>query len=424
MITTICTHLYPGTSRVFHRVIPTSFQFFVVVSCEFRITAARGSIEERVYQLSCFITIGHELGFRRRSREAKPSIISNVCLTVFVRFRRDDNHAKACTSSVDGGRSGILQDRNRLDIVGIDPIDVTLNTIDEHQWSTRILQRSGSTDVQFGSFAGHTRAERNIEVGHLTLQHLTNTAYRTVFQFIRSHQTNRPNEVRLFLGTIADHHHFVQSFRLFFQRNVHTLARFQRLRSKSHVRNGEQIIGIHLQRELSVDIGCCAVASSFLRDGSSDDRFSGSVGHRSRDGSLSRLFAFRCRRMLVRCQGDLISRCTESQSRSPTKIFQNVYRGSIAQCHRHFIVQQFLNLCIIQEDIVAILLDITEHTAHCLLLCGNRITNIRQPIGARGSSKHSQRCHQQQCRHRALQQLPTPCFLSEFLSHVVCDLDI
>ena len=87
-----------------------------------------------LWQLQCF-----------RKREII-IIIEFRSHVLFTLLGGNQDYSKRSTCSVDSCRSGIFQDRNRLDILRINHIDIHRYIIDQHQRTTTV-DRSGSSNI-------------------------------------------------------------------------------------------------------------------------------------------------------------------------------------------------------------------------------------------------------------------------------------
>ena len=101
MVFPICTNNSPWPSWVFCRVIATSFQSIVVCLCELCITTIVHGHTKGISQFGCLIAIRHKLGLRGWCRPTESPIISDVCLTIFIRFCCHDDNTKTSTSTID-----------------------------------------------------------------------------------------------------------------------------------------------------------------------------------------------------------------------------------------------------------------------------------------------------------------------------------
>ena len=76
----------------------------------------------------------HRLGQRRGLLQGETAVVAHFKLArAFARLGRDEYDAGSCTVTVNGRRRGVFQHRHRLDVLGVDLVDVALDTVDQHQ---------------------------------------------------------------------------------------------------------------------------------------------------------------------------------------------------------------------------------------------------------------------------------------------------
>ena len=115
--------------------------------------------------------------------------------------RHDDN--RVTIQTIDGSGRSILQNRNRLDILGIDLVDVTRHTIDDvkHRLATYHNRRAIGTRL--------TRSLHGRHTGHTTGQHVRYVAHRGLLKLLARDLRDGRRHRGLLLYTVTYDHHFV-----------------------------------------------------------------------------------------------------------------------------------------------------------------------------------------------------------------------
>ena len=136
---------------------------------------------------------------------------SEFRLTHLTGLGRDDNDAVSTAHTVDGGGRRVLEDRETLDIFGVDIVEAAFYTVDQHQRTGMLVREGGDTaDPDVGlvvaGFAGtlhgdHARETSRDDGGQTGRRHL---------DLIRLDGSLRTDDRNLSLGTITHDDDFVQ----------------------------------------------------------------------------------------------------------------------------------------------------------------------------------------------------------------------
>ena len=219
-------HDGPGTVGILYLVVAAGFQLGIVFGRIFGVGGTVVGAEELVDQHGCIVSGGDEVGAYGRAREAEPSVVVDFGVAGFAFLGCDENDTERGAGTVDGGRRGIFQYRNRLDVARVDVVEITLDTVDEHQRLGLFVDRTETTDVDAGTFVGATRTVRDVQVGDSTLQGTAQGSYRPVFDLFRRNGVDGTGQVGLLLRTVTDYHHLVEGFGVFDQLDVDVAMTF------------------------------------------------------------------------------------------------------------------------------------------------------------------------------------------------------
>ena len=104
--------------------------FFAVTVVTFDLAVVE---EHLLFQVEPFEDF-HRLGQRRGLLQRETAVVAHFEFArAFARLGRDEHDAGSRAVTVDGRRRGVLQHRHRFDVLGVDLVDVALDTVDQHQ---------------------------------------------------------------------------------------------------------------------------------------------------------------------------------------------------------------------------------------------------------------------------------------------------
>ena len=156
--------------------------------------------------------------------ERPVAVVGNDHLVARLAFLGlDQDDAIGAAGAVDGGRRSILQDLDRLDVVGIDlrPGPVERNAVEDDQRLVGSRDGVVAADARHGvgSFRVGT-GHGNVQAGHGTLQRLDEVGRRALFQLLGTERGHRTGHVAFFLGTVTHDHGLFEHVHVFLEDNV------------------------------------------------------------------------------------------------------------------------------------------------------------------------------------------------------------
>ena len=195
-------------------------------------------------------------------------------------FGRNDDDAVGRTASVDGGRGGVFQDLDGLDVVSVEFMHAGLgrDAVDDVE---RIVVVQG-TDTAYAdrSTAGRRTVRRDVHARNAALQRLDGVVLVLLGEIVGVDGGDGAGEVGLTLDRVAGDNHLVQKLGVLLHDHRHIFSgrEFQ----GGVADGGENQNGplIDADGEIPVKIGRHAIRRSFLHDGGPDDSVAvGSGGH-------------------------------------------------------------------------------------------------------------------------------------------------
>ena len=201
-------HLFddPRTVGVFGLVVHTRQQLLhvvVVVVDVFRTAVL--DLPETVDLVNRPVTAVFIVGRRRGFLPAETAAVTYRRFAVLGRtgFGRDQNDAERRAGTVDGGGRCVLDDRNRLDVVGVDAVQIAHDPVDQHERIGRV-DRVHAADVDRGRTAGLTRRRGDVQTGDRTLKHVGHRVGDAVLQLLAAHRRHGARQVDALLRTVTD----------------------------------------------------------------------------------------------------------------------------------------------------------------------------------------------------------------------------
>ena len=144
-----------------------------------------------------------------RTLKAEEGIIIHPHAARLTPLRRDEDDTARRTRTIDRCRSGILQDRDRLDIIGIHVPETRHNPVDQHQ-RLIVSQRPQSTYADLRLRARNTIELRHRHTRQCTLQGYRRVVHRTLHEFVTGDHRHRTRQIDLLLAAVTHHHHLIQ----------------------------------------------------------------------------------------------------------------------------------------------------------------------------------------------------------------------
>ena len=198
-------------------------------------------------------------------------IIRNLNMPSLAFLCGNKHYAIGSARTIDSGRRSILQDRNLIDIIGIQIGQRTFDTINDNQWVV-IIHGVQTTNIERGHTTRGWSALLDNQTSSRTLQCLQNIRHRFAFQLIRRDRRYGTSQIDLLLHTIAHHNDILQKdtrlqhdIYLFLIVNLHFLGFI------THIREYQSSIRWSLQWIVTVKIGHGTVCSTFHLNSNTND---------------------------------------------------------------------------------------------------------------------------------------------------------
>ena len=192
----------------------------------------------------------------------------------------DEHDAVTGFRPIDGGRSGVFQDFDGLDVLRIQVADIT------HLQSVHQIERAGRAGIRgitaYAEMGGLTRSAgqlQHLHAGHFALDGLADIVGRLVLDVVRRDRSDGASDVALALHTVTHDHHFVQQLGIKLEDDPHRRARRSRNRcgNKADTADGQRFGSGGLDGEIAIQPRNLAAGGSFHHHGCSDERFSARV---------------------------------------------------------------------------------------------------------------------------------------------------
>ena len=171
----------------------------------------------------------------------------------------DDTAGSSCT--VEGGGRSILQNRNGLNIIGVER--TAGHAVHHIEGTCACGDGPGTADADIGIVTGLAGTVHNHHTGHLALQHVADIGSGDVAEFLTAHGNHGAGKFRFLLGSITQHDHLVQSLGVGCEGNVDDRAATDGFRNTDITQGGERdgSVGRSLDHKFSVIIGNGSVAA-------------------------------------------------------------------------------------------------------------------------------------------------------------------
>ena len=180
---------------------------------------------------------------------------------------RDHDHTVCTTSTIEGVRSCILQDRHRLDIGRVQVVDVTLigHTVHYIQGRGTGIHRTNTANGQRLTGTETTRSRRKLHTGYLTNEGVRYVRRLRLGDVVRLNHLCRTGE-GLFLGrTEGNHDYIVDRLRVLVQRNcnVRLTGNLNGLRLITNERDLQRTIGRSRNGKATIGVGRRTVLGTY-----------------------------------------------------------------------------------------------------------------------------------------------------------------
>ena len=156
--------------------------------------------------------------------ERPVAVVGNDHLVAGLAFLGlDEDDAVGAAGAVDGGRRGVFEDFDRLDVIGVDlrPAAVERHAVENDQRLVGSRDGVVAADERhgvgtFGIRSGH----RDVQTGHGALQRLDEVGGRPFFQFLGAEGGDGAGDVALLLRTVAHDHDLFEQVHVFLEDDV------------------------------------------------------------------------------------------------------------------------------------------------------------------------------------------------------------
>ena len=152
---------------------------------------------------------GEFLG-RVRDTEVERGVDLGHAVGVGAALGGDDHHTVGGAGTINGGRGGIFQHVNALDIVGVDIVQrAHVHAVHDVE-RLRIVEGADTADHDAGAGAGGATVGNDVNAGDLALEGLADGGVARGVELVRGDIGHSAGQVGLALNTVADNDHFVE----------------------------------------------------------------------------------------------------------------------------------------------------------------------------------------------------------------------
>ena len=221
------------------------------------------------------------------------------CLIQLTLLGRHEQHAVGGTRTVDGGRTGVLEHRDILDVRRIEFVErrvVGNQSVDDDQRLV-VVHRTDTADVDVELVVSRVVASLlDNEAGRRTLQRLCEVGHRTLGNGLRLDLIDGAHRAAARRRTVTDDDHVVHHLRVLGKRHVEQrpVGYRKRLRLIADEREGQLGIGSAGDLISSVDSGRSSGRGAFDKDGDAEQGLACSVIHGTPDSHLTVLYRGTC----------------------------------------------------------------------------------------------------------------------------------
>ena len=202
----------------------------------------------------------------------------------FTFLGSDEDDTIGSTATIDGGSGSILEDGESLNISRVDQrqgvrhtLDTVIihsETIDDDERVVGSVERRTTTNTDGCSTTRGTAISRDIHTGDLTLNHILRVGLHTFIHIIRFDSRYGTGSVVLLDNTITNNDHFIKELGILTHVDTHSGRSRQLLGLITHIRDRQFGTGLHIDSEITIEIGDSTVGCPHLKDGRTNNRFS------------------------------------------------------------------------------------------------------------------------------------------------------
>ena len=224
---------------------------------------------------ACIVVRTQAVHQRIDLREANVATIRYRRFPQLPSFGRNQDNAVGCFRTVDGCRSRVFQDGDRLDIVRIEGIECPgFDTVHQDVW-VGIVQRTDTAHTDSCRIRSRLSGSRcNRYTWCQTLQGGGYVRYRAVQQLVVRDGADGSRQVNFRLRTISDYYNFVQRLGILAEGDAERLftVNFNFCCVITYIGNLKYVSRCYLKREIAVDVGYHTICRPFHQDICADDR--------------------------------------------------------------------------------------------------------------------------------------------------------
>ena len=191
------------------------------------------------------------------------------------RFRGDEDHTEGRTRTVDGGRCGVLEHGDALDVLRVEEREVVhRHPVDEDEGGAlcAVAQCSHAADGHRGCGAKLTAAVHDREARHGALKRLRDVRIRPCLECLTDvYRGHGAGQVDLLLRAVTHDDDFVQQLAILMQHDAHRGRSRHLLGAVADVGDDEPRARFGTEREFPVGVGDCTVRRAFFQHAGADN---------------------------------------------------------------------------------------------------------------------------------------------------------
>ena len=186
-------------------------------------------------------------------------------LVLLAALGGDDDDTIGSAATVDRGRSGVLQNLHRLDVVHVKGVEGRSggHTIDNVERILVGVERTNTTDAD-GSGGSRRTIGSDGHTGNLTLEGAHRVGVARGLEALGLHNSNRTGEVGLTLSGITGDHNFFEQLVILGEDHVHVGSSCEDLCHITHEAELELCARLDLQREVTVEVGDRTIRGTYF----------------------------------------------------------------------------------------------------------------------------------------------------------------
>ena len=202
------------------------------------------------------------------------AVVAHLDLTSLTLLSGHEDHTIGSSRTVDGAGCSVLQHVNTLDVGRVQVVDVTTgHTVDNVQ-RLRVTIGTSTTDRHLKAVTRLARYGLDGYTRALALKSAENLSGVQLCDVFTLYLNSSTSDQLLLLDTVTYDNHFVEQSVVFLKSDVVStlVTNLDFLSLKADVRNNNRSTGIHVEREVTVEIGYNTVRGTFFCYTGSDDR--------------------------------------------------------------------------------------------------------------------------------------------------------